>query len=129
MLTKNLILSLKQSLDSTHQSTTLTGKVGSSLLIERCLKQIARANAYAHSQSLLLCLTRCILIDSIRRVNTTSLKEQRAQRCAGTLRSNHDDIDILWRNDTRAVLPVDSETMAVVQCLAGCQTLLDCRPL
>ena len=128
MLTKNIVLSLQQTFDSTHQSTTLTCQVRGSLTLEGCLEQIARADTDTHSQCLLLSLARSILINSVRAVQTATLKEHSTKRCTRTLRSNHDHIDVLWRNNTRTILPVDGETMGIVQCLTSSKMFLDCWP-
>ena len=74
-------------------------------------------------------MTRSILVNSVAGVDATTLEEQCTQRCTRALRSDHDHIDILGRNDTCAVVPVDSETVAVVQCLALGEERLDLRPL
>ena len=129
ILAQHFILSQQQALDSTHQTSALTSQVAGSLALESGLKQVTGTDTNTESQRLILSLARSILIDGIRTVQATALAEHRTERGTRTLRSHHDDINILGRNHTRAVAPVDSETMTVVQRLARLQILLDCGPL
>ena len=129
ILTEHLVLSEQQTLDSTHQRAALTGKVRGSFALECGLKQVTCTDTDTKGQCLLLGLPRSVLVNGIRAVQTATLAEHRAQRGTRTLRSHHDNIDILGRNNTRAVTPVDCEAVAVVQRLAGLQILLDGGPL
>ena len=128
MLTQHVILSLKQTLDSTHQRATLTCKVAGSLTLEGCLEQVASTDTDTKGDGLLLSLARVVLINSVRAVQTATLKEHCAERGARTLRSNHDNVDVGGRNNTCAVVPVDSKTVRVVKGLARCEIFLDCWP-
>ena len=114
MFAEHLILCFEQSLDGSHERATLTSEVRCRLALERCLKEVASADADTKGDGFLLCLACSILIDSIGAVQSTSFEEHRAERCARTFRSDEDDVDILWRHHTCAVVPVDGETMRIV---------------
>ena len=111
VLTEHIVLSLQETFDSTHQRTTLTSKVRSSLTLECSLKQITCTDTDTECNSLFLCLARCILVNSVRAVQTTTLAEHSAERSTRTLRCNHNNINILRWNYACAIAPVDSETM------------------
>ncbi len=128
VLAEHLILSQEKSLNSTHKRATLTGKVAGCLALEGCLKQIARANADAKSECAVESLAGSILVDSIRRVESAAFEEHRTERGARSLRCNHDNVDILLRNTTCAVVPSDSEAMREIERIARLQTVLQRRP-
>ena len=44
------------------------------------------------------------------------------------LRGDHDDVDVGRRNNARTVAVSDGETVREIECLAGCEVLLDDRP-
>ena len=92
VLTEHIVLSLQETLDSTHQRTTLTSKVRSSLTLECSLEQIS-------------------CTDTDTECNSLFLAEHCAERSTRTLRCNHDNINILRWNYACAIAPVDSETM------------------
>lgn len=79
MRAEHLVLSLEQSLNGTHQRTALARQVRSGLLVEGGREQVARTNADAESYTLLIGLARSILIDCVRAVEATALKEHGAQ--------------------------------------------------
>ena len=128
MLTEYLVLSLEQAFDSTHQRTTLACEVGCSLTLEGGLEQIAGADANTESDGTLLCFSCGVLIDGIRAVESASFKEHGTERSARTLWCHQDDVDILWRYDSSAVVPVNGEAMGVIQSLASGEVRFDARP-
>ncbi len=121
---ENLILCKQKPLYGTHKRAAFAGKVADRLALKRCLKQISRAYTDAKRYSALHGAAGSILINGIRRIQSPSFKEHCAQRCSGTLRGNHNNVDTCLRNNTRTVIPGNCKPMREIQCLAGSKIFL-----
>ena len=111
VLAENLILCQEKALDCAHQGTALTGKVRGCLTLESGLEEVAGTDTDTEGDCAVVGFSGHILIDCIGRVEATSLEEHRTERSSRTLRSDHDDIDVGWRNTACTVIPGDGETM------------------
>jgi hypothetical protein len=103
--------------DAAHEAATLTVEVGVNLLLKGGLVEVATADSDTESNSLLLGLASHVLVDGDRRVDTTSLTEERADGAAGTLGGNKDDINVLGDLDLGEVLEDGGETVGEVESL------------
>ena len=128
VFTQYFILSQQQSLNSSHQWTTLTCQVRSSFTLESSFKQISWTYTDTQCNGTIHSFTRSILIDSVRRVQTTTFEEHSTQWSTRTFRSYHDYVDIFLRNYTCTVAPSDSETMREVKSFSRSQVRFDSRP-
>ena len=128
VFTQCFILCQQQTLDCTHQCTTFTGQVRSSFTLESCFEQITRANTDTQCNSTFVSLACCILINCIWWVQTTTFEEHSTQRCTRTFRSDHDNIDIFWRNYTGTIIPGNSKSVREIQCFSSSKMRFDSRP-
>ena len=128
VLTENLVLSKEETLNSTHEWATLTCEVRSSLALECSLEQVTWTDTDTESKCTIESTTSSIVVNCVWRVQTATLEEHSTEWCTRTLRSNHDNVDILRRNATCAVRPCDSETMWEIESLTRSEVLLESWP-
>ena len=128
VFTQNFVLCQQQTLDCTHQWTTFSCQVGSSFTAESCFKQITWTDTDTQCNCSVHCIACCILIDSVRRVQTATFEEHGTQRSTRTFRSHHNHVDIFWRNYTCAITPCDSEAMREIKSFSGSQVRFDSWP-
>jgi hypothetical protein len=112
--------------DTTHQATTLTVKVGVDLLLEGGLVEITRADGNTESNGLLLGLAGDVLEDGNGGVNTTALTEERADGTARSLGGDEDDVDVRGNLNLGEVLEDGGETVGEVEGLAILALTLAC---
>jgi hypothetical protein len=101
--------------NATHQATTLTVQVGVNFLLECGLVKVSRSNTNTEGNSLLLCLSSNILVNSDGGVDTTALTEKSSDSTSGSLWCNEDNIDIGWDIDLGLVLENWGETVGEVE--------------
>lgn len=101
-------------MDTTHQATALTVKVGVYFLLESCLVEVTAANGDTKSNSFLLGMSCNILVDSNGRVDTAALTEQRSNSSARSFGRNEDNINIFWNLNLCKVLEDRGEAVREV---------------
>ena len=107
----------ERALSDTHH-TALAIQIRVNLLLERGLIHITRANGNADGRGLLLGLARDVLPDGDRRVDATTLLEERADGATRALGRNEDDVDVRRRHDFGVLLVYDGEAVREVERLA-----------
>ena len=123
-----LVLCEEHALHCTHECAAFAGKVAVNLTLEVGFEHVARAYAYTDSHGALFGLACSVLVNSIRAVNSAAFEEERAERCARTLGSYHDNVDVSGGNDVCAFLVGYCETVREIERLAGCEVLFDFGP-
>jgi hypothetical protein len=116
-LTENLVLSEEHTVDTAHEATTLTVQVGVDFLLEGGLIEISGADGDTQSDGLLLGFASHVLVDGDRGVDATALTEERADRTAGALGGDEDDVDVGGDLDFGQVLEDRGETVGEVESL------------
>lgn len=91
---QDLVLSLEQTLNGTHQDTTLTKEIRVDFLFKGGLVQVTGTNTDTQGNSTLASLAASILVDCERRVDTTAFLEQTADSETGALGSNQNHINV-----------------------------------
>ena len=116
-LDERLETGLHQSGHAAAENSLLAEQIGLGLLAERSLQDTRTAGADTGSicQRVVLRLTAVILIDRDQAGNTLALDILRTYGMTRTLRGDHDDVDILLRNDA---VEVDVETVCKHQDVA-----------
>jgi hypothetical protein len=103
--------------DTSHQATTLTVKVGVDLLLEGGLVKVTGSDGNTHGNCFLLGLAGDVLEDGDGGVDTTSLAEESSNGSARALGGNEDDIDIGGDVNLCLVLEDGRETVGEVESL------------
>ena len=115
---QRIVLRGENTLYSAHQRTALARQVRINLFLERSLEQVTGTHAYAKRDDAVPGAAGSILKYGVAGIKPASLQEHAAQRRAGTLRRDKYHIDIGRRNDTRAFLVRDTETVREIKRLA-----------
>ncbi len=113
--TENIVLSLEETLDTTHQASTLTVEIRVDLTLESGLVEVTTSDGNTHSRDLLESLAADVLEDSDGTVDTTRLEEERTNGTAGTLRSAKDNVLVLGSLEAGLLLVGDLETVGEVE--------------
>ena len=128
IFTQHFILSQQQSLNGSHQCTTLTCQVRINFTFESSFKQITRTNTDTQCNHSIPCFTCCILEDSKRRIQPTTFEEHSTKRRTRPLGSYKNYIYISRRNNTCAFFVSNTETVREVKCFTRSQIFLHSRP-
>lgn len=128
VLPQHLVLGQKHTVDTAHQTASLTVQVTVDLLLERGLVHVPGPDRNGQRLGLLVRLTRNILPDGVGGVDTTALFEQGPHGSAGALGGDQDSVDVGWWLDVGQVLEDRGEPVGEVQGLVLGQQWLQRAP-
>jgi hypothetical protein len=111
---QNFILSKEHSLNTTHETSSLTVQVTVDFFLESRLVEISGPDTDTESDGFFLRFAGHVLEDGERRVDASAFLEETADRAAGTFGGTEDDVDVGGRNDTGEILVDDGETVGEV---------------
>jgi hypothetical protein len=112
---QDFILSKEHSLDTTHETSSLTVQVTVDFLLKGGLVEVPGADTDTEGDGFFRGFAGHVLEDGEGRVDTSALFEETADCSAGTFGCDEDDVDVGRGNDTSEVFVHDGETVGEVQ--------------
>ncbi|KAH3660712.1 hypothetical protein OGATHE_005044 [Ogataea polymorpha] len=128
VLSQDLVLSKEHTVDTSHQTSSLTVQVRVDFSLEGGLVNVTRSNGNSQSNGLLLGLTSNVVPDGVRRVDTSALLEKRSHSSTRTLRSSQDHVNVGWWHNVGQLLEDRRESVGEIQGLSLGEQRLDGRP-
>ena len=114
---QDFILSKEHSLDTTHETSSLTVQVTVDFLLKGRLVEVPGADTDTEGDGFFRGFAGHVLEDGEGRVDASALFEETTDCSAGTFGCDEDDVDVGRGDDTSEVFVHDGETVGEVESL------------